>query len=195
MMSDQMKALVLAAGKGTRLQTEGVDLPKVLRQADGKPLLAYVVSALDFLPEQDIILVVGWKKEAVLAAFPDYPYAEQNEQLGTGHAVQCAAGLLDGFDGHVLVCCGDAPLMREKTFADLAALHLKEGNDCTMLSARVNQPGGYGRVQRKQDGSFDCIVEAKDCTPAQLAISSSVQAVHRPILPPASWIRAGTSVR
>ena len=108
-MEHKMKALVLAAGKGTRLQTEGVDLPKVMRLADGKPLLHYVLSALDFLPPEDVILVVGWKREAVLAAYPQYPHAVQAEQRGTGHAVQCAAPLLEGFDGHVIICCGDAP--------------------------------------------------------------------------------------
>ena len=72
-MDHKVKALVLAAGKGTRLQTEGVDLPKVMRLADGKPLLHYVLSGLDFLSPEDVILVVGWKKEAVLAAYPQYP--------------------------------------------------------------------------------------------------------------------------
>ena len=65
-MDHKVKALVLAAGKGTRLQTEGVDLPKVMRLADGKPLLHYVLSGLDFLSPEDVILVVGWKKEACL---------------------------------------------------------------------------------------------------------------------------------
>ena len=109
-MDHTVKALVLAAGKGTRLQTEGIDLPKVMRLADGKPLLHYVLSALDFLPPEDVILVVGWKKEAVLEAYPQYPHAVQAEQHGTGHAVQCAAHLLEGFQGHVIICCGDAPL-------------------------------------------------------------------------------------
>lgn len=80
-MSQHVKALVLCAGKGTRLQTEGVDLPKVMRLADGKPLLHYVLSALDFLPKEDVILVVGYKKEAVLAAYGDYPSAVQAQQL------------------------------------------------------------------------------------------------------------------
>ena len=76
-MDHTVKALVLAAGKGTRLQTEGIDLPKVMRLADGKPLLHYVLSALDFLPPEDVILVVGWMKEAGLGAYPLYPPAVQ----------------------------------------------------------------------------------------------------------------------
>lgn len=167
---NNIKALVLAAGKGTRLQTEGIHLPKVMRLADGKPLLHYVLSALDFLPREDVILVVGYQKEAVLEVYAQYPHAVQEEQRGTGHAVQCAAHLLDGFDGHVLICCGDTPLMRGETFQSLVDLHLKQGNACTMLSAILDEGGSYGRVLREKDGSFKCIVEARDCTPEQAAV-------------------------
>lgn len=170
-MSDQIKALVLAAGKGTRLQTEGVTLPKVMRQAAGRALLDYVLSALSFLPREDIILVVGYGKDDVLAAYPDYPHAEQAEQKGTGHAVQCAAHLLEGFDGHVLVCCGDTPLMHRETFRTLVDTHLAQGNACTMLSSVLEEGGGYGRVLREPDGSFAAIVEAKDCTPEQAKVT------------------------
>lgn len=166
-----LKALVLAAGKGTRLQTEGIDLPKVMRLADGKPLLHYVLSSLSFLPPEDIILVVGWKKEAVLAAFPQYPHAVQEQLNGTGGAVQYAAPLLEGFEGHLIVCCGDTPLMSQKTFQALAKTHLEEGNACTMLSARLPEGGSYGRVLREADGSFQRIVEARDCTPEQAAVT------------------------
>lgn len=169
-MDHTVKALVLAAGKGTRLQTEGIDLPKVMRLADGKPLLHYVLSALDFLPPEDVILVVGWKKEAVLEAYPQYPHAVQAEQHGTGHAVQCAAHLLEGFDGHVIICCGDAPLMKKETFQALADTHLREGNACTLLSAVLPEGGSYGRILREADGSFRAIVEDKDCTPEQKQI-------------------------
>lgn len=169
-MMNQVKALVLAAGKGTRLRTEGINLPKVMRLADGKPLLHYVLSALDFLPREDVILVVGYQKEAVLDAYPQYPHAVQEIQNGTGHAVQCAAHLLENFDGHVLICCGDTPLMRRETFQSLVDIHLNEGNACTMLSAILDEGGNYGRVLREDDGSFKCIVEARDCTPEQAAI-------------------------
>lgn len=167
---NNIKALVLAAGKGTRLQTEGINLPKVMRLADGKPLLHYVLSALNFLPEEDVILVVGYQREAVLEAYPQYPHAVQAEQHGTGHAVQCAAHLLQGFDGHVLICCGDTPLVQKATFESLVELHLKQGNACTMLSAVLDEGGNYGRVLREEDGSFKCIVEARDCTPEQAAV-------------------------
>lgn len=166
-----LKALVLAAGKGTRLHTEGIDLPKVMRLADGKPLLHYVLSSLSFLPPEDIILVVGWKKEAVLSAFPQYPHAVQEQLNGTGGAVQYAAPLLKDFDGHLIICCGDTPLMSRATFQALARTHLEEGNACTMLSARLPEGGSYGRVLREADGTFQRIVEARDCTPEQAAVT------------------------
>ena len=77
-MSEPLKAIVMAAGKGTRLRTEGVDLPKVLRQAAGAPLLAHVLSQLDFLPPEDIVLVVGYEGDKVVSAFPGYPHAFQS---------------------------------------------------------------------------------------------------------------------
>lgn len=170
-MSHEVKALVLCAGKGTRLRQEGVDLPKVMRLAQGKPLLHYVLSALDFLPKENVVLVVGYKKEAILAAYGDYPHAVQEPQLGTGHAVQCAGEHLADFDGHVLVCCGDTPLMSKATYQALVELHLSGGNDCTLLSAHVDEGGNYGRVTRHLDGTFRAIVEAKDCTEAEAAVT------------------------
>ena len=170
-MSHDVKALVLCAGKGTRLQTEGIDLPKVMRQADGKPLLHYVLTALDFLPREDTILVVGYKKERVLEVYGAYPHAVQAEQLGTGHAVKSAQVLLEGFDGHVLVCCGDTPLMRKATYQSMVKLHLDAGNDCTILSAHVDEGGNYGRITRTPDGAFKAIVEAKDCTAEEAAVN------------------------
>ena len=89
-MKTEISAVVLAAGKGTRLSTEGCDLPKVMRQADGKPLLEYVLRGLDFIPRERIVIVVGYKKEEVIKGFPGYRFAVQEGQLGTGHAVMSA---------------------------------------------------------------------------------------------------------
>jgi UDP-N-acetylglucosamine diphosphorylase/glucosamine-1-phosphate N-acetyltransferase len=169
-MTQPIKAVVLAAGKGTRLRTEGVDLPKVMRLAAGRPLLDYVTQALDFLPREDVILVVGYQREAVLKAYPGYPHAIQAQQLGTGHAVQSAAPLLKEFDGHVLVCCGDMPLMKRETYEALIQTHLAEGNLCTLLSGVAPQPLPYGRIVRDKGGNFARIVEDKDCTPAEKEI-------------------------
>ena len=164
---ENVKAVVLAAGKGTRLHSEEYDLPKVLREADGKPLLHYVLEALDFLPEEDIILVVGYQGEKVRARFPGYSFATQTEQNGTGDAVKSALPALEGFDGTVLVCCGDMPLIRRETFQSLLEEHRAKGNTCTFLTGTSDLDLPYGRVLRHADGSFDRVVEYKDCTPEE----------------------------
>ncbi len=163
-MSKPMKAIVLAAGKGTRLRTEGVDLPKVLRQAAGKPLLGYVLEALSFLPAQDIVLVVGYEGEKVCAAFPGYPRVFQSPQLGTGHAVQCAEGELKGFEGEILIAAGDMPLLPRRAYESLVAQHRAEGNVCTILAAVAEKPMPLGRIVRNARGGFARIVEDQDCT-------------------------------
>ncbi len=169
-MSHRMKAVVLAAGKGTRLHSEKSDLPKVMRRACDRPLLAYVLDGLSFIPAEDIILVVGYKKEAVQAYFPGYRCAVQEEQLGTGHAVMAAAEALDGFDGTVLVCYGDMPLLTAETYKALADTHTAQGNDCTILSSESDKILPFGRIIRDAAGNFREIVEDRDCTPAQKAI-------------------------
>ncbi len=166
-MEQNVKAAVLAAGKGTRLRTEGVDLPKVMRQAAGRPLLGHVLNELAFLDQKDIVLVVGYQREKVLAAYPEYPHAVQEPQMGTGHAAQCARGALEGFEGDLLICYGDMPLMRRATYEALLETHRREGNDCTMLSALSDRELPYGRVIRDGTGRFSRIVEDRDCTPEE----------------------------
>jgi len=169
-MDRKIKALVLAAGKGTRLHSEQFQVPKVMRQAAGRPLLHYVLRATDFIAPEDTVLVVGYKKEQVMEAFPGYVFAEQAEQLGTGHAVMCAREALGDFHGAVLVCCGDMPLMERSTYEKLVEEHFAAGNDCTLLSG-VGEGLPYGRVLRNADGSFDRVVEDRDCTPEQREIT------------------------
>ena len=169
-MMNQVKAIVLAAGKGTRLQSEQYNLPKVLREAAGKPLLHYVLTALDFLPRQDTVLVVGYMRDQVIARFPEYPYAVQDPQNGTGHAVQCAKEYLKDFHGAVLVCCGDMPLLKKETYQALISEH--EHNDCvcTFLTGTSDLDLPYGRILRDESGAFKQVVEDKDCTPEQRQI-------------------------
>ncbi len=163
-MAEPLKAVVLAGGKGTRLRTEGVDLPKVLRLAAGRPLLAYVLQELSFLPAQDTVLVVGYEGEKVADAFPGYPRVYQIPQLGTGHAVQCAESVLKGFDGHILICCGDMPLMTREAYEKLWREHQEQGNVCTLMAGVADQPLPYGRILRDETGGFARIVEDKDCS-------------------------------
>lgn len=163
-MSGSVKAIVLAAGKGTRLRTEGVDLPKVLRVAAGRPLLGYVLEELGFLEPEDILLVVGYEGEKVAATFPGYPKVFQCPQLGTGHAVQCAEGALKGFEGEILIAAGDMPLLPRRAYEALVAQHRAEGNVCTILAAVAEKPLPMGRIVRNAQGGFARIVEDQDCT-------------------------------
>lgn len=169
-MNRGIKAVVLAAGKGTRMQTDGCDLPKVMRLVLGRPLLGYVLSALDFIPPEDIIAVVGYKKEQIISAFGGYVFAEQTEQLGTGHAVMSALTALDGFEGDILVCCGDMPLIKKETYEALVNAHRSGGYACTMLTGTSDADLPYGRVQRDSEGNFLRVIEDRDCTPEQKKI-------------------------
>ena len=169
-MDYKLKAVVLAAGKGTRLQSDGEQLPKVMRRANGRPLLEYVLEAISFIGEQDTILVVGYKKEDVLSRFAAYPFAVQDKQLGTGHAVASAGVQLAGFNGSVLVCCGDMPLLTKDTYTALADVHFKEQNACTILSGTTDESLPYGRLVRDDAGAFLKLVEEKDCSEEELMI-------------------------
>lgn len=173
-----LKAVVLAAGRGTRLQTENIDLPKVMRLAAGRPLLSYVLDGISFVHKEDIIIVVGYKKEAIRDFFPDYSFAEQLQQLGTGHAVMSAASLLEGFEGSVLVCCGDMPLIKKATYEALWDTHRSEANDCTVLSGTTREALPYGRIVRDDAGGFVKMVEEKDCTEDERKITELNSGVY-----------------
>ena len=168
-----MKAVILAAGKGKRLHSEQFSAPKVLREANGKPLLRYVVNNLSFIPDKkDIIIVAGYKKEMVFNAFNEgYTFAVQDEQLGTGHAVNCAREALKDYDGPVLVCYGDMPLFKKETYENLVKIHEEAGNDCTILTGVSDRGLAYGRIIRDENGSFKGVVEDRDCTPEQKKIN------------------------
>lgn len=167
-----MKAIILAAGKGKRLLSEKFNAPKVLREANGKPLLRYVVENLSFIDKKDIIIVAGYKKEMVFDAFQDgFTFAVQDEQLGTGHAVNCAKDAIGDYDGPVLVCYGDMPMFKKSTYENLIKLHNESGNDCTILTGITDRKLAYGRIVRDENGTFVGVVEDKDCTPEQKAIN------------------------
>ena len=165
-------ALVLAAGQGTRMNS---DLPKVLHPVAGRPLLAHVLAALDDLGIGRTLVVVGHQHERVREAFPspDLEWVLQAEQRGTGHAVLMAGPALAEFAGTLLVVCGDTPLLRAPVLHDLLETHRGSGAAVTVLSTRVPDPRGYGRILRVDGGAEDAIegiVEERDATPAQRAI-------------------------
>ena len=169
---DQLKIVVLAAGKGKRLQSEKTDLPKVLREAAGRPLLSWVLDHVAFVDPADTIIVVGFQADKVRAAMGGaYAYAVQEKQLGTGHAVAAARPMLLGYTGDVLVVYGDMPLLQPKTYRDLVVQHQAGDAACTMLTAVTDKIPAYGRILRDAAGSFAGIIEQKDCTAEQLLIN------------------------
>jgi bifunctional UDP-N-acetylglucosamine pyrophosphorylase/glucosamine-1-phosphate N-acetyltransferase len=164
-------AVVLAAGMGKRMHS---DLAKVLHPMAGRPLLAHVLDTLDELGVGRQVVVIGHQRERVQAAFADrkgIEWAIQAEQRGTGHACMMAEPALGNFRGTVLVVCGDTPLLTARTLDALLDRHAKSGAQVTVLSMRLADPKGYGRVVRTRDGQgIERIVEEKDATPAQKAI-------------------------
>ncbi len=165
-----MKTIILAAGKGSRLHSEETHIPKVLRQACGRPLISYVISALPPQNNDDIILVVGFEKEKVMEAYPQYHHAIQEQQLGTGHAVRCAQDILKDYKGEVLVICGDTPLVRRESIDAMISYHRNNQNDCTLLSCNLPYDAALGRIMRDNDGHFIEIVENAECTPEQKSV-------------------------
>ena len=163
-----MRAIIPAAGKGTRLNCAGENLPKVLHTACGRPLMEIVLSQVDFIRDEDIYIVVGYQKEQVMRAFGSrYHYVEQSEQLGTGHAVMMCEPWFRDYGGSVLVTFGDMPLFRREVMKNMCAFHEAQGADCTLLTAENPDLPYWARIVRDEKGRFQRIVEAKDCSPEE----------------------------
>ncbi len=161
----------MAAGKGTRLKSQ---LPKVLHEVGGKPLLEHVIrAAVRIVPAKDVYAIVGHEAERVRAAMEHkgVNFVLQTEQRGTGHALMVAREALSGYD-HVIVLSGDAPLMTAETIERLCNFHLEEHAAMTLLTAELDNPTGYGRVLRKGPRSAEvlAIVEEKAASLAQKKI-------------------------
>lgn len=165
----EMAAIVLAAGLGKRMQS---DLPKVLHRALGRPLLAHVLESVRQAGIARVVVVVGHQAERVQQEFAgtDMVWVLQVPQLGTAHAVQQAAPHFQGYDGDVVVLCGDTPLLTAATLRALCAAHRRGGAAATVLSAEVDDPRGYGRILRGPRGDVLGIVEDKDASPAEKAV-------------------------
>ncbi|MDW7678892.1 MAG: NTP transferase domain-containing protein, partial [Bacillota bacterium] len=162
------QAVILAAGEGTRMKSA---LPKVLHQAGGKPLLTHVTDAAAGAGVDDLIVVVGYGAADVKAVLPAHAVSVlQARQLGTGHAVRMAEALIQP-EALVLILCGDAPLLRPETLQALMDVHQNSGNAATVLSARLEDPFGYGRILRDDSRRLLGIVEEKDADTAQKAVT------------------------
>jgi bifunctional UDP-N-acetylglucosamine pyrophosphorylase/glucosamine-1-phosphate N-acetyltransferase len=158
---------VLAAGKGTRMKS---DLPKVLQPLAGATLVERVLASCDQLKPERKLLIVGHQAERVeqsLAHRPGLEFVLQQPQNGTGHAVQQLLEPLKDFNGDLLVLNGDVPLLREQTIAHLLERHRSSGAAVTLLTARLADPTGYGRVFADSDGAVSGIVEHRDCSEEQ----------------------------
>ena len=172
-------AIVLAAGKGTRM---GSDLPKVLHEAAGKPLVSWVLEALAAAGVVDRVVVVGYGAELVeraLAGMPGVSFALQREQRGTGDAVAAAAATIRRLiaadpPGHrrpVVIVCGDSPMLRVESVTGLLSEWSARGAACLLGTAVTKDPTGLGRIVRDAAGRFRRIVEEKDATPSERTIT------------------------
>ena len=179
-MSSELHALILAAGKGTRMKSE---LPKVVHPILGRPMVSYVIDAVKSVGCNKTILVTGYKSEIVKASLKDIndgsvEYTEQKEQLGTGHAVQCYAKSNLERPKDLLVVCGDTPLISVETLKKMVEIHNQEKPAITMMTLVMKEPGNYGRIIRSKDGNVAAIREAKDCTEEELEIKEVNLAVY-----------------
>ena len=164
----QRYAVVLAAGKGTRMKSK---LYKVLHKVAGKSMIEHVVDSVKQAGTDKIVTIVGHGAESVKETLGDQSsYSFQEEQLGTAHAVKMAADELKGKEGTTLVVCGDTPLITPETLKALADYHEAQQAGVTVLSATADNPFGYGRIVRDQDGRLAKIVEQKDATEAEREI-------------------------
>lgn len=165
----QKNAIILAAGKGTRMKSK---LYKVLHQVCGKPMVVHVLDQLEKAKIDNIITVVGYGAETVEEAIGTRAkFVLQKQQLGTGHAVMQAADLLEDLPGQTLVVSGDTPLFTADTFEKLFEYHTQRKAAVTILTSQAPDPTGYGRIVRNEVGIVERIVEQKDATKEEQAIT------------------------
>ena len=163
--------VILGAGKGTRMKSE---LPKVLHPVAGLPMLGHVIRLCETRAPDRLAVVVGHQADEVSATVqklhPGAATPLQEPQLGTAHAVQQARSALDGFAGDVFILYGDTPLIRAETLASMAEARAN-GAAVVVLGFEAADPTGYGRLITGMDGSLERIVEHKDATPDELAVT------------------------
>jgi bifunctional UDP-N-acetylglucosamine pyrophosphorylase/glucosamine-1-phosphate N-acetyltransferase len=172
----KLATVILAAGKGKRMKNP--DKSKVMFELGGKPMIEYVINLALKIHSDLIIPIVGHQKNAVIGflntKFDEHSgklkYAHQDEQLGTGHAVMQTNLHMEDFDGDVLILSGDVPLLSYETVDKFLKFHQANNFDASLLSAMFDDPTGYGRIIRDEDGSFIDIIEHKDSNDEQLKI-------------------------
>lgn len=165
--------IILAGGQGKRMKSNG---PKVLCQVKGRAMLDWVITACENAGIEDICVVKGHMAEMIdeflakRSGKANVQTVLQSERLGTGHAVQMAKDFLEAhIGGNTLILCGDAPFIDPPTIKGALDLHMSEGNSVTVVTSEKDDPTGYGRIIRTENG-ISGIVEQKDCTPEQTQI-------------------------
>lgn len=170
--SRKLVVVAMAAGKGTRMKDPS--RAKVMALLNGKPVIHYVLHLADELNAERTIAVLGHQKQSVQAYmkehFPESECVTQEPQLGTGHSVMQAEAALTAFSGDVLVLSGDVPLLQRQTVSEMIEHHRKTGAVSTILTARLDDPSGYGRIIRNEDRSVKKIVEHRDASPEELRV-------------------------
>ena len=157
----RLETLILAAGKGTRMRSK---LPKVLHKVGGKEMLRHVIDAAKGAGSEREVVVIGSGAKLVEQAISGVEFVLQEEQLGTGHAVLSAKKNFEQSDGTLLILCGDTPLLTSKLLKNFTAAHENSKCAATVLTAKMPDATGYGRIIREEDGTFKKIVEEKDAT-------------------------------
>lgn len=164
-MNNKIAAIILGAGKGTRMKS---DLPKVMMPVCGKPMIKHIIETLEELKTDEIVTVIAPDGDIVKKEVSPYKTCIQDKQLGTGHAVNCAAPLLKDFDGPVMVIFGDTPIIKKETF-ERSVNKVLEGYSVVVLGFKPQDPARYGRL--KMDGDkLVGIVEYKDASEEERAI-------------------------
>lgn len=172
----KLLTVILAAGKGTRMKSR---LPKVLHKIGGKPMVEQVLCAANAAGSERNVVIVGFGADMVMAHLQGQAeFALQEEQLGTGHAVMQARDILAEWDGTVLVVCGDTPLLSADLLQNLCAEHEAQNAKATVLTAKMPDPTGYGRVIRDEEGVVVKIVEQKDASEEEKLVNEVNTAIY-----------------
>ena len=163
MMNKSLTSIILAAGKGTRMNS---NIPKVLHEVGGKPMIIHVIQTAKILGSEQVITVLGYEHEMVQEIIKDegIKFALQLKQLGTAHAVLQCCNILENYYGNILILYGDVPMTKVTTLSNLMSIHENEDACCTILTTDLPDPTGYGRIIRNSNHSLVKIVEEKDAS-------------------------------
>jgi bifunctional UDP-N-acetylglucosamine pyrophosphorylase/glucosamine-1-phosphate N-acetyltransferase/UDP-N-acetylglucosamine pyrophosphorylase len=184
-INDRVAVIILAAGLGTRMKS---DRAKVLHEINGIPMIRYVVETANALEAGEIIIVIGHQAAQVQTAVADHTrlkFAHQDRQLGTGHAVMCALPNISEQIEHVVVLCGDVPLLKPATVTHLMADHFIGGQGVTILAVEVPDPTGYGRIVMGPNRKVSGIVEEADASEAEkeiCTVNAGIYCINRVFL-------------